>query len=58
MQNTLIKIDNGEYVQIFQMLHLESLLDGQIEGLEWLDSVDHLLENDNVGSRTTAFFGL
>ena len=58
MQNTLIKIDNGQYVQILQMLHLESLLDGQIEGLEWLDSVDHLLENDNGSSRTTAFFGL
>ena len=45
-------------MQIFQMPHLDSLLDGQIEGLEWLDSVDHLLENDNVGSRTTVFVGL
>ena len=40
------------------MPHLNSLLDGQIEGLEWLASVDHLLENDNGSSRTTAFFGL
>ena len=45
-------------MQIVQMPLLESLLDGQIEGLEWLDSVDHLLENDNGGSRTTAFLGL
>ena len=40
------------------MPHLDSLLDGQIEGLEWLDSVDHLLENYNDSSRIEAFFGL
>ena len=56
-QNTFIKIDSGEYVQIVQMPHLESLLDGQIEGLEWLDSVDHLLEYYDDGSRTEAFSG-
>ena len=56
-QNTFIKIDSGEYVQIIQMPHLESLLDGQIEGVEWLDSVDHLLEYYNGASRTDAFSG-
>ena len=30
---------------------------GQIEGLEWLDSVDHLLEYYDDGSRTEAFSG-
>ena len=39
------------------MPHLESLLDEQIEGLEWLDSVDHLLEYYDDGSRTEAFSG-
>ena len=40
-QNKFIKIDSGEYVQIIGLPNLESLLDGQIEGLDWLDSVDH-----------------
>ena len=37
------------------MPNLEYLLNGQIEGLEWLDSVDHLLDYYNDGSRTDAF---
>ena len=53
-QNTFKKIDNGKYAQIVQMPRLGSLLDGQIEGLEWLDSVNHLLEYYNDGSHTDA----
>ena len=53
-QNTFIKIDNGEIVQIVQMRDLESLLDGQIE---WLDSVDHFTEYYNDGSCTNACSG-
>ena len=56
-QNKFIKIDSGEYVQIVALPNLESLLDGQIEGLDWLDSVDHLLEYYEDGSRTEAFSG-
>ena len=57
IQNTFIKIDNGAYVLIVQMPDLESLLDGQIEGLERVDSVDHLLEYYNDSSRTNARSG-
>ncbi len=56
-QNKFIRIDIGEYVQIVQMPHLESLLDGQMDGLEWLYGVDHLLEYYEDGSRTEAFSG-
>jgi hypothetical protein len=56
-QNKFIKIDSGEYVQIVGLPSLESLLDGQIEGLDWLDSVDHLLEYYEDDSRTEAFSG-
>ena len=55
--NQFIKIDSGEFVQIVQMPDLDSLLDGQIAGLEWLDSVDHLLEKYEEDSRTEAFSG-
>tara|TARA_A100001011_G_scaffold227881_1_gene236053 strand:- start:35 stop:352 length:318 start_codon:yes stop_codon:yes gene_type:complete len=56
-QNKFIKIDSGEYVQIVGLPNLESLLDGQIEGLDWLDSVDHLLDYYEDDSRTEAFSG-
>ena len=35
-----------------------AIVEGQIAGLEWLDSVDHLLEKDEEGSRTQAYSGL
>ena len=53
-QNKFIKIDSGEYVQIIGLPNLESLLDGQIEGLDWLDSVDQLLDYYEDDSRTEA----
>ena len=56
-QNKFIKIDSGEYVQIIGLPNLESLLDGQIEGLDWLDSVDQLLDYYEDYSRTEAFSG-
>ena len=56
-QNKFIKIDGGEYVQIVGLPNLESLLDGQIEGLDCLDSVDHLLDYYEDDSRTEAFSG-
>ena len=36
---------------------LDALLDGQVAGLEWLDSVDHLLERYENDSRTDSFSG-
>lgn len=57
--NEFIKIDGtGEYVQIARMPNIDAIIDGQIEGLEWLDSVDHLLDKYEDESRTDAFSGI
>ena len=56
-QNKFIEIDSGEYVQIAGLPNLELLLDGQIEGLDWLESVNHLLESYEDDSRTEAVSG-
>ena len=55
---SLIELDTGEIVQINRNPSIEATLEGQIEGMEWLDSVDHLLEKDMGGSRTQAYSGL
>ena len=57
--NDFIKIeDTGEYVQIARMPSIDALIDGQIVGLDWLDSIDHLLEKYPEESRTEAFSGI
>ena len=56
--NDFVKLDTGEYVQIARMPNLDATIDGQIAGLEWLDSVDHLLDRYENDSRTEAFSGL
>ena len=57
--NEFIKIDaTGEYVQIGRMPSIDALIDGQVSGLEWLDSIDHLLERYPDDSRTEAFSGI
>ena len=57
--NDFIKIeDTGEYVQIARMPSIDALIDGQVAGLEWLDSIDHLLEKYPEDSRTEAFSGI
>ena len=57
--NDFIKIDaTGEYVQIARMPSIDALIDGQVAGLEWLDSIDHLLEKYPDDSRTKAFSGI
>ena len=55
--NTFIRLDTGEIVQIARMPNLDALLDGQVTGLDWLDSVDHLLDRYESDSRTEAFSG-
>ena len=55
--NTFIRLETGEFVQIAKMPNLDALLDGQVSGLEWLDSVDHLLERYENESRTESFSG-
>mgnify|MGYP001176353905 FL=1 len=55
--NDFIRLDTGEFAQIARMPNLDALIDGQVSGLTWLDSVDHLLEKYEDGSRTEAFSG-
>ena len=55
--NTFIRLETGEFIQIAKMPNLDALLDGQVTGLEWLDSVDHLLDRYESDSRTEAFSG-
>jgi hypothetical protein len=55
---SLIELDTGEIVQISRLQSIDTIVEGQIEGLEWLDTVDHLLEKDAEGSRTQAYSGL
>ena len=55
--NAFIRLESGEFVQIARMPNLDSLIDGQVQGLEWLDSVDHLLEKYENESRTDSFSG-
>ena len=55
--NTFIRLETGEFVQIARMPNLDALIDGQVQGLEWLDSVDHLLEKYENQSRTDSFSG-
>ena len=55
---SLIELDTGEIVQISRIPSIDAIVEGQIAGLEWLDSVDHLLEKDEDGSRTKAYSGL
>jgi hypothetical protein len=56
--NECIQIDSGEYVQIIRSPSIDALLDGQEDGLNWLDSVEHLLEMYEDESRTDAFSGV
>ena len=53
--NEYIQIDSGKYVQIVRSPSIDALLDGQEDGLNWLDSVEHLLEMHEDESRTDAF---
>ena len=55
--NAFIRLETGEFVQIARMPNLDALIDGQVQGLEWLDSVDHLLEKYENESRTESFSG-
>ncbi len=55
---SLIELDTGEIVQISRIPSIDAIVEGQMEGLDWLDSVDHLLEKDADGSRTQAYSGL
>ena len=48
---SLIELDTDEIVQISRIPSIDAIMEGQIAGLKWLDSVDHPLEKDEEGSR-------
>ena len=52
-----IRLSSDEIVQISSHPDLDIMMEGQDTGLTWLDSVDHLLEKYEGGSRTDAFSG-
>ena len=51
------KLDDGSFIQVMICPTMDVLIEEQDEGLEWLDSVDHLLQKDEHGSRTEAVTG-
>jgi len=51
------KLDDGSVIQIMICPNMDVLVEEQDEGLAWLDSVDHLLQKDEHGSRTEAVTG-
>ena len=44
-------------MQLICKSSMDAIIETQDVGLDWLDTVDHLLEKDNDGSRTVAYSG-
>ena len=55
---SIIELGTGEIVQLTRNESIDAIIGAQVDGVEWLDSVDHLLEKDKEGSRTQAYSGL
>ena len=55
---SFIELHTDEIGQITWIPSIDAIVEGQMEGLDWLDSVDHLLEKDADGSRTQVLFKL
>ena len=55
--SVFLKTTDGQVVQLICKETLEDILATQDIGLDWLDSVEHLLEKDDQGSRTAAYSG-
>ena len=51
------KLDDGSFIQIMICPNMDVLVEEQDEGLAWLESVDHLLQKDEHGSRAEAVTG-
>ena len=52
-----LKTTDGQVVQLICKSSLDAIIETQDIGLDWLDTVDHLLEKDHEGSRTVAYSG-
>ena len=50
-----LKTEEDHVVQITVRKTIDQLIDNQDYGLDWLDSVDHLLQKDESGSRTESW---
>ena len=53
----LVSISNGEYLSIMEYDEIDKTGDDEISGVEWLDSIEHMLEFF-VESRTDSCSGL
>jgi len=53
----MIRLDIDAFARIYRYSDLDVLINHQMDGLTWLDSIDHLLEKYEEGSRTQAFSG-
>jgi hypothetical protein len=53
----LVSIGNEEYLSIMEYDEIDKTGDDEISGVEWLDSIEHMLEFFE-DSRTDAFSGL
>ena len=52
-----VQLGTGEIAEIANYENFENMTDLQINGLTWLDSVDHLLGRYEDDSRTSIFSG-
>ena len=52
-----VHLPTGEVAEIVKLASMDQMMETQIDGLTWLDSVDHLLERYEKESRTNAFTG-
>ena len=50
-----LKTEEDHVVQITVRKTIDQLINHQDYGLDWLDSVDHLLQKDGSGSRTESW---
>ena len=50
-----VRLSIYHVIQITARKTIDQLIDNQDYGLDWLDSVDHLLEKDSSGSRTESW---
>ena len=53
----LVSISNGEYLSIMEYDEIDKTGNDQISGVEWLDSIEHMLEFFDE-SRTNSCSGL
>ena len=56
-QADYVQLPNGEVAEIVKWASMDQMMETQIDGLTWLDSVEHLLERYEEESRTNAFTG-